>query len=269
MTQTQKVIKYCAIALAICLIVGIFSGIIQALAALTAVFGSDGDVGDMQTYDVAEPVRNLEIEISAAELTIRTGETLSVESNCKKLRVDADEGTLEIRDKSRRSVRQNAATIVLTVPADLIFDRVDIETGAGRVHIEGLSADKLELDLGAGETTIADLTANEEAEINGGAGQLTVSRSVLRDLNLDMGVGAVEMEVRLLGDSKFDLGIGKTDVTLLGTKDDYRVSVSKGIGAASVDGESVSDGAVVGNGGARVEINGGIGEVIVSYAEED
>ena len=66
-----------------------------------------------------------------------------------------------------------------------------------------------------------------------------------------------------------DLGVGETEINLIGTQEDYRVSVSKGIGDAKVDGKDISNDAVVGNGESRVEISGGIGSVRVRFVSEE
>jgi len=266
MTQTQKIIKYCAIAFAIFLIVSIFSGIVGVFSFVFDIFDDDGSVGEMQSYSVSEPIRDLEMEISAADLEIRIGESFSVESNLTRLKVETDGETLTVKDKSKRvDFRNQEPKIILTVPADFAFERVSIEAGAGRLTIDGLTANKLKLDLGAGETVIQNLCAPDEAEINGGAGNLTVSDGVLHDLKIAMGVGKLTLKARLQGDCSFDMGVGETALSLIGTKDDYRISVTKGLGTVKVDGESLSNEAVVGTGANRVEINGGVGVIDVRF----
>ena len=101
MTAVQKVIKYCAIAFAIFLIVSIFSGIIGAVSGLSFVFGGSKDaVGEMKTFAIDGEVSILDIDLSAAQLEIRTGKEFSVESNHKYLNVKNAEGTLTVNEDS-------------------------------------------------------------------------------------------------------------------------------------------------------------------------
>ena len=84
MTTAQKIIKYCAIAFAVFLIVSIIGGIVGAVTSVPALV-SDGR-GEMETYAVTETVKNLEIDLSGARLEIKTGDRFSVESDHKYLR---------------------------------------------------------------------------------------------------------------------------------------------------------------------------------------
>ena len=92
MTTLQRVIKYCAIAFAVFLIVSIISGICGAIGMVTGLVDEDV-VGDKQTYTISSDIESLEIEVSAANLEIVTGDCFSVESNHKKGEVRENNGT--------------------------------------------------------------------------------------------------------------------------------------------------------------------------------
>lgn len=265
MTETQKVIKYIAIAFAILLIVGIVGGILQAVGALVSIFGGSEDlVGEMVTYEITGEVKELEIELGAARLEIRAGTEFSLSSDHKYINVSQTGDSLSIREPRRVVHRGESPQVILTLPSDVTLDRIYISTGAGRVSIETLAAERLSFDLGAGEVVIGSLSALTEAEINGGAGQMTVRGGTLRNLDLDMGVGELRLTARLLGDCDLDYGVGEAHLTLLGDKSDYRIELEKGIGSATVDGVTVSGG-IYGDGPCHVEINGGVGAITVSF----
>ncbi len=99
MTAAQKAIKYLAAAFAVFLIVGIFVGIFSAVGYLLGVFEEDGVTEDITVYTVSSDVTALEIEISAANLSIITGDRFSVESNLKYLTVEEKNGTLILKDR--------------------------------------------------------------------------------------------------------------------------------------------------------------------------
>ena len=56
--------------------------------------------------------------------------------------------------------------------------------------------------------------------------------------------------------------------TLIGSKDDYKVDVEKGLGSISVDGKNVSDLGNSGNGQRHIHIEGGIGAVRIVFRED-
>ena len=58
MTALQRIVKYCAVAFAVFLIVAIISGICGAISMVSFFF--DGDAaGEMQTYTVSSDVESL------------------------------------------------------------------------------------------------------------------------------------------------------------------------------------------------------------------
>ena len=63
-----------------------------------------------------------------------------------------------------------------------------------------------------------------------------------------MGVGEANLQSRLTGDCDIDYGVGELNLTLIGTADDYRISLDKGAGKATLDGVKMSDDVVYGDG---------------------
>lgn len=271
MTSVQKAIKYLAMAFAVFLSVSIIGGICTGLAGVSFIFSDhekDAVVGEMQSYPTDGEVSSLSLALSAADLRIKTADKFSVESNHKYISVSLSDGKLCIDEtKKAYSLFTNSVTVILYIPENFVFDDVQIETGAGEVKIDSLSADVLKLSLGAGEATIENLTANSRADIEGGAGELTINGGLLRNLELDMGVGELTLKSRLEGKSSLNNGIGETKLTLLGSRDDYQIELDKGIGEARLEGESMRDDSVYGSGKNLISIDGGIGEISIRFEE--
>lgn len=268
MTQMQRVIKYIAMAFAIILIVAIFSGIFTALAGLSYVFDKDSSKAivteDIKVFSVTQDISKMEIDVNAAELVINKGDSLTVRSNCENLTVDETNGRLKIKEKSKWFSVDDNIVIYVTIP-DTCFKEVKMTAGAGKVAINSLCADKIDFEFGAGEVDIDYLTVNAEADIEGGAGALTINNGVVRDLDLDMGVGELIFASQVIDEGEFNLGVGNATITLFGDGDDYKVHVNKGVGEAIVNGEKVSDNSTIGKGDNRIEIDGGVGEINVSF----
>lgn len=265
MTTFQKVIKYLAIAFAIFLAVSIVSGIIGAVRLIGGIFDGDPVAEEMKIYSDLSEIRNLDIEINAADVSIKEGKSFSVESNLKHLKVQDKGGLLTVSEDRTFRGNYNHAVLTIYVPAGTVFDKVTLITGAGRLRIESMSSDVLDFELGAGEVTIDALSAAKTAEIEGGAGKITVTNGDLRNLDLDMGIGELNLTAVLRGRSDLNFGVGESNLTLVGSREDYRVDIEKGIGNISVDGKTVSDFGSSGSGENYVEIEGGIGAINVKF----
>ena len=262
MTTLQKVIKYIAVAFAIFLIVTIIGGIITGITGVSYLL-SDKDieaVGEMKVYSIDSDISSLSVDLSGAQLKIKTADKLSLESNHKYISVKEENG-------KPFSVFSEGVTVILNVPESLVFDVAVIDTGAGEVVIESLSANDLEISLGAGKADIKSLTANTSCEIDGGAGELNIDGGRLCNLKLDMGVGELTLKSRIEGKSELDYGVGETNLILIGSKADYKIELDKGIGEATLSGESMKDDSVYGTGESFIEIDGGVGTLNIEFSD--
>lgn len=271
MSQAQKVIKYVAIAFAMLLIVGIISGIASGLYYIVGVNyipnGSDGE-GNMIAEKIDGEVSSLNIELKSVCLTVVTGESFGVETDSSHLQFSKEGETLKIKETGISFFRSGIKeTLKITVPRDFPFADVKIDSGAGVVSVDTLSAERLDFEIGAGSVLIKKLNVSSSADIEGGAGKFTVESGEIRNADIDIGVGEFLLSARLTGSSKVDCGVGRTVLTLTGSLDDYSLHIKKGIGAASVGGTQVSDGARIGNGDSSVDISGGIGSIEILFSE--
>lgn len=268
MTSWQKTIKYAAMAFAVFLAVSIIGSILGALAGVDLLLGSGerGAVGEMKTYEISGGIRELDIDIGAADFEIKSGDTFRVESNLKNLTVQERSGRLVISEKTQFGVTYTGeATLDLYIPAGTVFDKADITTGAGVVSISELTADTLKLELGAGKVDIESLTATRRAEIDGGAGELNILGGNLCDLDLDLGVGELNFSAGLSGECDFDCGVGAANIVLPGGEEDYTIRIDKGLGDASIGGEHVTDGRNYGSGPVELDVDGGVGKIEISF----
>ena len=270
MNSVQKVIKYLALAFAIFLSISIIGGIITGLTGVSYIFsGRESEaVGEMQVYPIEGEIFSLSVDLSGAQLKIQTADKFSVESNHNYISVNSEKGQLCINEtKKLFSFYPKGVTVILNIPEGFVFDEATVETGAGEVEIDSLSADVLKLSLGAGEAEIKNLTANSRTDIDGGAGELKIDGGWLCNLELDMGVGELTLKSRIEGQSQVDYGVGETNLTLLGNREDYKIEIDKGIGEAKLCGESMQDDSVYGAGENRIEIDGGIGSINIGFSD--
>lgn len=268
MTAAQKVIKCLAVALAVFLIVTIFTTAISVLFSLGAFIYYKDEKGD--TTSICENIRNirsLDIDTKYTTLQIKISDdnTFKAESNNKHMKCNVNGGSVKIEEKKYGIFSSGKnKELIIYIPANENINEIDINTGAGKVDIEKLKANKLKLDLGAGSTNIKYIETNN-ADIETGAGKFTIEDGILNDLDFNIGAGEANVTARLLGDSKIEVGVGSLNLNLLGSKELYKLKLEKGIGEVRVDGSLIDSNSTIGNGNNYIRIEGGIGSIKVNY----
>lgn len=267
MTEAQRIIKYCAIAFAIFIIVSIVSGIMFFISTIGSVFyDSDNDSHkSLQTLETNQNINELDIDVQSVNLIIKEGTELKVETNNKHIKTRQDNQELKIKEKDHSLFHsKNNTELIIYLPQNKIFEEVKIDTGFGKVTIETLKTQKLKLDLGAGKTEINNIYVAKKTEIEGGVGEIIIENGIINNLDLDMGAGDVDVTAKLNGINKIDAGIGNIDLNLLGTTNDYQIKVDTGIGDVTLNDTKIVDGQYYGNGNNKVDIDGGAGNISIN-----
>lgn len=230
MNTAQRTVKYLAMAFAIFLTVAIFSGIVYGVLGIVTAGKLIGDNSTVTTECVDnEEDFCLEIALSISNLEVRKGEKLSVETKNEKVEVAQDEHKLVITEKGRHLFeRYHDREVIVYIPEDMEIKKVGISGGVGSIYVESLRAKELEMALGIGETNI------------------------------------VSLEVE---NAKISTGIGEVSVGLKSKAEAYTIKTEKGIGDISLNGKSIPDHSVRGDGERKVEIDGGIGAINITTAE--
>lgn len=275
MTTAQKVIKYLAIAFAVFLIVNILSAIFWGLYSFSFIFGLNTEEyeesylengeNEITSFEY-EDIDTLDIEVAFSSLTIKTGEKFKIETDNNYISCKQKDKTIKVDEKSHNWFsKNNRGEVIIYIPNNLEFDRLKINTGAGKIDIEKIATRNLSLEIGAGETKIEELNVTNKAKIDGGAGKVSILSGTINNLDLDMGVGAVELNAKLEGDTDIDAGIGELDININASKEDYRIKAEKGIGNITIDGKGVSNDTVYGDGENYLKIDGGIGNIKIKF----
>ncbi len=274
MTSVQRIIKYFAIALAVCIIVTIISTIWTVFYGLSGIFEPEKDNNvlseEMLVTNIEEKsVDNLSIKLASTNLIIKKGEVLKIETNNKYIECKQNISDLKIEEKSNRFFAKNPIpTLVIYIPENIEFKNIDIEAGAGSINIDKLVTNKLSFELGAGKIDIDKLKVLDKAKIDGGAGSFNINSGEICNLDLDMGVGEANIKTKLKGNSDIDAGIGNLNINIDASMKDYKVKLDKGIGNVRINDEKFSDEVVYGNGENYIKVDGGIGNINIRFNEE-
>lgn len=269
MMESQKIIKNVAMIVAIILAFNIVASICYGIVTLSGVL-NDSDtehISDVfDTTNVKVKPSNLRIDVSSVNLSIKEGEEFKVETNSNHIKVKETSNQLYIKEENHKLIKTRVnAEVTVYVPNGYIFDDVSIDNGAGKVNFETLSTKNFLLDVGAGKVNIDYLTVSNEAKINSGAGKTVIHNTTIHNLDLDVGVGAVTLNAKLVGKNEIDAGVGSLEINLLGSLDDYKIKVDKGIGTCKIDGNSVADNTFYGTGDNIIVIDGGVGSIHVNF----
>lgn len=264
MSKGQKFLKFLAICLAFFIIFAVLSGIFSCVSFFSYVFNSNSIYEVSNGKTITSPVYKLDVYVGEADLQIKEGESLYVETDCDNVEIVANKGVLTVSEVRRPlSVSLEGKQVVIYIPKDTRFESVNIETGAGKIDISDIKTDELTLELGAGKIDMKNIEVALSADIDGGAGAINASNCYFYDLNLDLGTGHSVIEASLVGEADIDCGVGNTDLTLLKDKFDYSVNVDKGIGEVTVDGVQAKDDDTFGDGSNEIDISCGVGNVTI------
>ena len=267
MTSVNKAIILCAKIFAALIIAGIVFSAVSFVGDVSFLFSDEQEYVTQKSL-TPEGISELDIELEAAELIIQNGDILHVETNSPSISLLQDSSTLKIKEKSSLG-RQKGAKVILTVPSLAIFSELDIEIGAGKLDADELSSTRFSLDVGAGNVEINKLNVSSRGKINCGAGNFDVKYGSISNLDLDVGVGDVDITAAIFGESEIDCGVGDLTLTLIDGKKLNRIACDVGIGTFKVDGEKVKGSKLINHGANSIDLNGGVGNVTVIFADQN
>lgn len=197
-----------------------------------------------------EKIRNLDVDIDAAELTFCEGtKTDQIVVTLQKGRekyydVGMDEDTLEIEyDTGSRVTRSNTPKIVVEIPAGMTFEEMDLDLGAAETVFEltDVTCKDLDLDVGAGVVTAKKFTVTGKMDVSIGVGSARIDGGTYQDIKLDCGMGDFVMKGKLSGNLTGKCGMGSMELKLEGNETDYNYKVSCGMGGIDVNGTTYSN----------------------------
>lgn len=271
MTTAQKIIKYCAVAFAIFLIITIISIVSSAgyrlLNAIGIInFKENSLLENMVTIsDDAEEFVSLNLDIKSSNLQIKTGDKFEVKTNNSNIKYSNENGSIKIREDKLTNWffgKIDIGELIIYIPENMKqIDEVKINIGAGTVFIEQLNTKNLYLDLGAGNVTIDKLIVSEESKINGGAGNINVNSGEIANVDLDLGVGNTKIKSDIIGNSNINTGVGELNLYLTLESDNYKINVNKGLGKITFNDDKILDDTIIGNGENYIKISGGVGNI--------
>ncbi len=288
MSSLQRVIKYCAIALAIFLAIGIISAIISLVFGIAAFptrratidshsitrkYSSE-DRGRIVDFEGDfDGVKSLNIDNSTGELRIETGDTFRVEAKNVLEGFQAEvksNGELYVTDTESGfrffgvhfdGINNPNSKITVYVPENFYAEEVRIESGAGTVDIDRLNTNYLYISAGAGNLNADNVTA-DKVKLEGGVGTVNFKDVHFTDADFNCSVGGLNISGVLLGDNKLDCGVGSVELDLTGDITTYDLDIDSGVGNVRINGDKIREKEYRNRSAVNsIEVEGGIGNV--------
>lgn len=211
-------------------------------------------------------ISELEISLAANHVKIVKGDSLRVVGDDldEYFKFEKEGDTLKISSrKTGKFIGLGSKPRNLTIYVDSL-DELDIESGAGMVSVDGIELNKLEAEQGAGEFKLINLDL-ASCEIDGGAGKITIKDSKIRNLSVESGIGNIEISGDIYGETDIDSGVGNIKLNLTRAKEEYRFEIDKGFGNVRIDNENINNDTNYGNGTNKIDIDGGVGNIDISF----
>ena len=271
MRTFHQVVKAFAILMAVLIIAGIARlamGLLGFLGDYQGGFSKGSKLIITERFERDyENIKHLDLESTIVDVTVKKGDSFKLDGynidDYFKTTVDGDRLIIKAIKKKFwfNNWKRQRRNLTIYVNA---LETLELAAGASKTNVESIDVEKARISMGAGSLVIDD-SQFRTVRIDGGAGSIRVNNSILNDLVLNSGVGSVKLNAKLSGQAKINNGIGSLRLDLHGTKEDYEIRVSKGIGSVTIDGDKIKDNDVFGSGYNKIVIDGGIGSTKINF----
>lgn len=262
--KNNRIIKTFAFILAAIVIISMLGGIYALCITVFDLFQSNQIENQIQ-YDSL--MSSLDIDLKTANLEIKLGDKLLVSTTNKYVTTYQNDNNIVIQEKKHSILSKDNNKVIITVPNNFLLDIVEIDITSGSIKIDKLETKRLNLDLGSGTTKINNLLVTDKTKIDCGSGKFLLNNGNLSNLNLDTGLGDTILNTKIIGNSNIETDIGKLELNLIGSINDYELTIDKGVGSIKLNNESLKDKSVVGTGNNYLLIEGGIGLTSITTSE--
>jgi len=283
MKQPQnKAAKALGYFLAGIIIFSIISAVITVCIGIVRVTGTDGEKGLFGDYEYITDTKTFanidSLSVSGSYFPIQINAVNSKDVTVKRthipdyVKVSAEGGTLRIISEAEYffplffSFGDSDSKIVIEVPRDMVFKRVELDTGSGSCSINGVSADTLSADTGSGSVDFQYVTAGSIV-LESGSGSVTFNNTLAKLLKVDSGSGRVEYFGSVDGDVDIESGSGKVLMKLDGNIADYDISADSGSGGVWLNDSKVDDFTITHSSAERkgtIRVDSGSGRVSIN-----
>ena len=194
----------------------------------SSMFDNSKDVwkGDVKKTKIAdEQINDLKLDVGGCYFQIKLSDDeayyVAYEGDGKSQAYAEDNDLyVKVLNASNLDFSKKENCFTLYVPADALFSDVDVNLGAGEMHLDGLQADEMKIELGAGQIMADDMAA-ANIKISVGAGNVELQEATLGTVKIEVGAGNCLIEGEIFEDIKAECAMGNISLKLEGDEEDF------------------------------------------------
>lgn len=200
--------------------------------------------GDVERYMVGTDITKLDIEVGGCEIKLDKSEDnhfYAQGSNTGKFQCYEKNGTLYVKTLGTEDDWSdlNHSCICIYVPEGYIFEKIEVELGAGQLCLGEIAATEVDAEVGAGQILIDYLQA-DKCKVEVGMGELIVNDMQVTKMDAEVGMGHLMFTGTLIGDVNAECAMGSLDMKLNGSEEDFNYAIESAVGNISIGGSDYS-----------------------------
>lgn len=234
MTEMQKIIKYCALALAIFLILIIVTTIVNVgyniLEKTDLINNSNSKLlkNNIVISNNESEIREIDIDIKSSNIILKTAKNFKVETNNKDIKYSYEDGKVLIKQNNVNKWylnKNNNSKLIFYIPSEISLEKININNNVGDVKIDF---------------------------------------EKISNLNIDLDVGDIFVKSMLSGKNIIKSNIGDINLELLLKQEDYKFEFDKDIGEVKLNNNKIKRDTITGNSNNNLKIKTNIGDIKIN-----
>jgi DUF4097 and DUF4098 domain-containing protein YvlB len=147
------------------------------------------------------------------------------------------------------------------------FDLINLRTSNGRIDILNLEASNIIATSSNGVIKIDDLTVSEKIDLNTSNGEVIMDNINAPIIEADTSNGKITAENIITSDINLDTSNGHVYLSIIGDKDDYKVTLSTSNGDKIFDGLEVTSSTINPSASNLISLDSSNGDVEVEFID--
>lgn len=234
MTEIQKIIKYCALALAVFLIFIIVTTIANVgyniLEKTDLINDSNSKLlkNNIVISNNESEIREIDIDIKSSNIILKTAENFKVETNNKDIKYSYENGKVLIKQNNVNKWylnKNNNSKLIFYIPSEISLEKINLNNDVGDVKIDF---------------------------------------EKISNLNIDLDVGDIFVKSMLGGKNIIKSNIGDINLELLLKQEDYKFEFDKDIGEVKLNNNKIKRDTITGDRNNNLKIKTNIGDIKIN-----
>lgn len=234
MTEMQKIIKYCALALAIFLIFIIVTTIANVgyniIEKTDLINNSNSKLlkNNIVISNNESEIREIDIDIKSSNIILKTAKNFKVETNNKDIKYSYEDGKVLIKQNNVNKWyfnKNNNSKLIFYIPSEISLEKINLNNNVGDVKIDFEKISNLNIDLDVGDIFVKSMLSGKN-----------IIKSNIGDINLELSL----------------------------KQENYKFEFDKDIGEVKLNNNKIKRDTITGNSNNNLKIKTNIGDIKIN-----